>query len=55
VPPELPWLNNLLKDLDDELRRVLGDGIELRMDLAPDLDRVSVDPQQIQQAVLDLG
>jgi len=47
-------LNNLLADLDDELRRVLGDGIELRMDLAPDLDRVSVDPQQIQQAILNL-
>jgi nitrogen-specific signal transduction histidine kinase/CheY-like chemotaxis protein len=54
LQPKVVQLNNLLTDLDDELRRVLGDGIDLRMDLDPDLDRVSVDPQQIQQAVLNL-
>ena len=54
LQPKVMQLNSLLSDLDDELRRVLGDGIELRMDLAPDLDRVSVDPQQIQQAILNL-
>ena len=54
LQPKVVQLNNLLTDLDDELRRVLGDRIDLRMDLDPDLDRVSVDPQQIQQAVLNL-
>jgi signal transduction histidine kinase len=54
LQPKVVQLNNLLSDLDDELRRVLGDRIDLRMDLDPDLDRVSVDPQQIQQAVLNL-
>src|SRR6185369_8659119 len=39
LQPRLVQLNNLLTDLDDELRRVLGDGIELRMDLDPDLER----------------
>lgn len=54
LQPKLVQLNNLLTDLDDELRRVLGDPIELRMDLDPDLDRVNVDPEQIQQAILNL-
>lgn len=54
LQPKVVQLNNLLTDLDDELRRVLGDNIELRMDLDPDLDRVSVDPAQTQQAVLNL-
>jgi len=54
LQPKLVQLNNLLTDLDDELRRVLGDHIELRMSLDPDLDRVNVDPEQMQQAVLNL-
>jgi CheY-like chemotaxis protein len=54
LQPKLVQLNNLLTDLDDELRRVLGDRIELRMNLDPDVDRVSVDPEQMQQAVLNL-
>jgi nitrogen-specific signal transduction histidine kinase len=54
LQPKVMQLNTLVTELDDELRRVLGDGIELRMDLAPDLDRVSVDPVQIQQAILNL-
>jgi two-component system cell cycle sensor histidine kinase/response regulator CckA len=54
LQPKVVQLNNLLTDLDDELRRVLGDNIDLRMDLDPDLDRVSVDPAQTQQAVLNL-
>jgi len=54
LQPRPVQLNSLLTELDDELRRVLGDGIELRMDLDPDLDRVSVDPAQIQEAILNL-
>jgi signal transduction histidine kinase len=54
LQPKVVQINNILSDLDDELRRVLGDRIELRLDLDPDLDRVSVDPEQLQQAVLNL-
>ncbi len=54
LQPRMVQLNSLLTDLDDELRRVLGDRIDLRMELDPDLDRVSVDPGQIQQAILNL-
>jgi signal transduction histidine kinase len=52
--PKLLQLNSLLTDLDDKLRRVLGDHIELRMELDPDLDRVSIDPAQMEQVILNL-
>lgn len=54
LQPKLLQLNSLLTDLDDKLRRVLGDAIELRMELDPDLDRVSIDPAQVEQVILNL-
>lgn len=54
LQPKLLQLNSLLTDLDDKLRRVLGDHIELRMELDPDLDRVSIDPAQVEQVILNL-
>jgi two-component system cell cycle sensor histidine kinase/response regulator CckA len=54
LQPKLLQINSLLTDLDDKLRRVLGDAIELRMELDPDLDRVSIDPGQMEQAILNL-
>ncbi len=54
LQPKLQQLNSVLTDLDDKLRRVLGDAIELRMELDPDLDRVNIDLTQIEQVVLNL-
>jgi two-component system cell cycle sensor histidine kinase/response regulator CckA len=54
LQPKLLQLNSVLTDLDDKLRRVLGDSIELRMELDPDLDRVSIDPAQMEQVILNL-
>lgn len=54
LQPKLVQLNKLLNDFCFEFRRVLGDRIDLRMDLDPNLDCVIVDPEQIQQAVLNL-
>jgi signal transduction histidine kinase len=54
LQPKLLQLNSLLTDLDDKLRRVLGDYIELRVELDPDLDRVSIDPAQMEQVILNL-
>jgi signal transduction histidine kinase len=48
-------LNNLLKDLDKMLRRVIGEDIELVNVLAEDLGRVKVDPGQVEQVVLNLA
>lgn len=54
LQPKLLQLNSVLTNLDDKLRRVLGDAIELRMELDPDLDRVKIDPAQMEQVVLNL-
>jgi two-component system, cell cycle sensor histidine kinase and response regulator CckA len=54
LQPKLLQLNSLLTELDDKLRRVLGDFIELRMELDPDLDRVNIDPAELEQVVLNL-
>ena len=48
-------LNNLLKDLDKMLRRVIGEDIELVNVLAEDLGRVKADPGQVEQVVLNLA
>jgi two-component system, cell cycle sensor histidine kinase and response regulator CckA len=52
--PKIVQLNHLLTGLEDRMRRFLGGEVELRMDLHPDLDRVSVDPEQFEQVVMNL-
>jgi PAS domain S-box-containing protein len=52
--PQRVSLNNVLGDLEKMLRRVIGEDIRIRMDLAPDLARVSVDPGQMDQVILNL-
>lgn len=53
--PKAMELNGLLGDLEEELRRVLGDAIELRLQLDPELDRVNLDPVCLRQAILNLA
>ncbi|MFL6192940.1 MAG: ATP-binding protein [Thermoanaerobaculia bacterium] len=52
--PKVVQLNHLLTGMEDRIRRFLGDDIELRLDLHPDLDRVSIDPEQFEHVVLNL-
>ena len=52
--PKIVQLNHLLTGMEDRIRRFLGDQIELRMNLHPDLDRVSVDPEQFEPVVMNL-
>ena len=47
-------LNAVLRDTAKMLRRLLGEEIEFRMDLAGDLGPVRVDPDQLVQVVLNL-
>ncbi|MFO0980223.1 MAG: ATP-binding protein [Planctomycetota bacterium] len=47
-------LNEIALDLVDMLRRLLGEDIELELDLAPDLGLVRADPGQVQQVLLNL-
>jgi signal transduction histidine kinase len=47
-------LNHILKDMEKMLRRVIGEDIELKVELADDLGMVKVDPVQMEQVILNL-
>jgi len=47
-------LNNIVRNLDKMLRRVIGEGVELITFLADDLGRIKVDPGQIEQVIMNL-
>jgi len=47
-------LNPIIQNLEKMLRRILGEDIELVIRLAPDLERVRMDPGQIVQVVMNL-
>jgi len=47
-------LNTLLKNLDKMLRRVVGEDVELITCFADDLERIKVDPGQIEQVIMNL-
>lgn len=54
LQPKLVQLNNLLSGLEDRMRHILGDATELKFVFAPDLQRVQVDPGQLEGAILNL-
>jgi signal transduction histidine kinase len=47
-------LNERLRNIEDLLDTLLGEHIELRLELADGVGAVSVDPDQLEQAVVDL-
>ena len=47
--------NGLLKGMEDLLERTLGEVIELRTGLCPDLPTVRTDPSQLESAILNLA
>src|SRR6185295_16294523 len=53
LKPQVIDLNVRLDALADVLGRMLGSHIEVKLDLAPDLWRVEVDPAQLESAVLN--
>jgi PAS domain S-box-containing protein len=53
LKPQVIDINVRLDALDDVLGRMLGSHIEVRLDLAPDLWRVEVDPAQLESALLN--
>ena len=48
-------LNIVLADLEKMLRRVIGEDIQIQLELAPDLLQVNVDPGQLDQVILNLA
>ena len=52
--PEPVDLNAVISDIEPMLRRLIGEHIELRTDLAPDLGWVQADAGQLDQVILNL-
>jgi PAS domain S-box-containing protein len=55
VTPQVLNLNTVVRESERLLRHLLGDCVELTMDLAPDLAEVRADPTELQQVILNLG
>jgi len=55
LQPQIVDLNDVVMRMNALLRRLIGEDIELRIRLGIPLDRVSVDPSQIEQIVLNLA
>jgi PAS domain S-box-containing protein len=55
LQPKVISLNDVLADLNQMLRRVIGEDIVLRAIPAPDLRLVRADPGQIEQVILNLA
>ncbi len=53
--PEVLNLNFVLKNLEKMLHRLIGEDIELSFRLAEDLERVEVDPGQIEQVIMNMA
>lgn len=54
LQPTLLNLNHVIQDVDMILRRLIGEDIEIRTVLAPDLAFVKTDSSQIEQVILNL-
>ena len=48
-------LNDLLRDMEPLLRRMVGEMTELRLQLAPRMGNIKADPGQIEQVVMNLA
>ncbi|SHE69627.1 PAS domain S-box-containing protein [Desulfacinum infernum DSM 9756] len=55
LQPVVLDLNDLVKNLDKMLRRLIGEDIDLRLALAENLPTVEVDPGQMEQVILNLA
>jgi PAS domain S-box-containing protein len=55
LQPQILDLNSLLTDVDEMLRRMIGEDIELATHLPSGLGRVKADPGQIEQVIMNLA
>ena len=53
--PQVLSLNQAVGDLSRMLQRIIGEDIELRLELAPDSWLVKADPAQIEQVIMNLA
>ena len=55
LEPRVVHPNDLIVDLENMLRRLIGEDIELRTRLAPNLRRIKADPGQLEQVIMNLA
>jgi len=55
LTPKSVDVGQLLKGMGSLLSRTLGDDIDIRIDVAPEIDRALVDPGQLENAILNLS
>jgi len=55
LQPKVLDLNNVVTNMGQMLRRLIGEDIELSTDLSPSLSRVKADPGQIEQVIVNLA
>ena len=55
VQPKVLALNHVISNLEKMLRRVIGEYIELRTILSPDLGKVKADGGQLEQVIMNLS
>jgi PAS domain S-box-containing protein len=55
LQPQVVDLNARVRDLEQLLTRLLGEEVEVRSRLAPDVHRVFIDPSQLEQVILNLA
>jgi PAS domain S-box-containing protein len=55
LQPAVLSLNAIVADLENMLRRLIGEDVHLRTALAPDLGNALVDPGQMEQVILNLA
>lgn len=54
LQPVVLGLHRVVSEIEILIRRLIGDGIELTIDLADDLGRIKADPSQIEQVIMNL-
>jgi PAS domain S-box-containing protein len=55
LQPRLLDLNSVVREVESLLRRLIGEDIELVVELAPDLGKVCADPGQLEQVLMNLA
>ena len=54
LQPTVLNLNAVIAEVENMVRRLIGDDIEVRTLLAPDLENVNADPSQMEQVIINL-
>lgn len=54
MQPKVFGINNVVIELEKMLRRMIGEDIELRVSLNPDIGNIKADPVQLEQVIMNL-